>query len=96
MGIIGTILAVAGGIAIIGSAGAVIYKVVRPAFSVVKRVGVLETKADKDYATLQRQADFDAALCEALVALLEHAKDGNHTGQMETALATLHKFLIRR
>ena len=47
-----TILAICGGISIIGGAGAVIVKVIKPAFHLTARVQKLEEHSDKDYKRL--------------------------------------------
>ena len=47
-----TILAICGGISIIGGAGAVIVKVIKPAFRLTARVQKLEEHSDKDYKRL--------------------------------------------
>lgn len=90
------ILAIAGAIGIIGGAGTVIYKILLPAYRVVRRVKVLEQKAEKDYKAIQRQDEFDKALCRGMVALLNHEIDGNHVDNLKKARNELNGFLIGR
>jgi prepilin signal peptidase PulO-like enzyme (type II secretory pathway) len=96
MEFIQTILAVCGGVSIVGGAGAVVYKVIRPAVSVVKRVEVLEAKSVKDYAALTDLAEADRAICAALLAMLDHAIYGNHVEKLEAAKERIRKYLIEK
>jgi hypothetical protein len=90
------ILSLCGAVALIGSAGAVIIKVFRPAFALSKRVEVLEGHAERDYRRMDKMEQAQNAICKALLALLWHAEDGNHTGAMKAAREELQNYLIER
>ena len=92
--IIQTILAICGGISIVGGAGAVVYKIIRPAAAVTKRVSTLETKADNDYHALLELAEADRAICRALLALLDHAVTGNGIDNLKRCRSDLQQYLI--
>jgi hypothetical protein len=96
MEFIQTILAICGGVSIVGGAGAVIYKVIRPAVSVVKRVEALEAKSVKDYTALIDLAEADRAICNALLAMLDHAIYGNHVEKLEAAKEKIKDYLIEK
>ncbi|WP_246019615.1 CTP synthase [Bacilliculturomica massiliensis] len=89
-----TILAICGGISIVGGAGAVIYKVIRPAADVNKRVRILEQKADNDYRHLNELGEADRAICRALLALLDHAVTGNGIDNLKRCRTDLQQYLI--
>ena len=91
-----TLLAICGGVSIVGGAGAVIYKVIRPAAAVVKRVDVLEGKSLKDYEALKDLASADGAICTALLALLDHAIFGDHVEKLEEAKASMVEYLTEK
>lgn len=46
------VLSICGAVSIVGGAGAVIIKVIKPAFRLTKRVEKLEEHSDKDYKRL--------------------------------------------
>ena len=60
-----TILAICGGISIIGGAGAVIVKVIKPAFHLTARVQKLEEHSDKDYKRLVALENMETAIQES-------------------------------
>jgi hypothetical protein len=96
MEVLEAILAVAGGIAVIGGAGAVIAKWLRPAFTVKKDLETVKEQLARDHKRLQAAAEYDKAVAHALIALLENAETGNSTGRLRDAKAELQKFLIDR
>jgi hypothetical protein len=91
-----TLLAICGGVSIVGGAGAVMYKIIRPAVSVVKRVEALEEKSVKDYAALTGLAKADKAICLALLAMLDHAIYGNHIDALEKAKKDINNYLVEK
>lgn len=77
MEIINSVLAICGGISIIGGAVAVVWKWVRPAMQLKDRVDKLETKADNDFAAINDIKTMNAATCQALIAIIDHELTGN-------------------
>lgn len=90
---INTILAVCGGISIIGGACAVIWKWVKPAVNFKDRIERLEEKSDNDYEAIQRIEDMQAAMCQALIAIMDHDITGNHVEGLKKTKADLIKKL---
>ena len=77
-----TILAICGGISIIGGAGAVIVKVIKPAFHLTARVQKLEEHSDKDYKRLVALENMQQQ-SKSLAALLNHQITGNGVEAMK-------------
>ena len=66
------ILSICGAISIVGGAGAIVVKVIRPAFLLTKRVSQLEVYNDKDYKKLQSLEDMQKQQSKCLAAMLNH------------------------
>lgn len=77
MEVIQTILSVCGAVSIIGGAGAVILKVIRPAFRLNNRVEKLEEHGEKDYKRLISLEDMQKQQSKCLAAMLNHQITGN-------------------
>ena len=90
------ILAAVGGLSTIGAAGAVIYKIIRPAMQLVRRVNVLEINSRKDYERFHALDQCHAEACKVLFVLFENAATTDHTGKVDTAKEEFQKFLIER
>jgi hypothetical protein len=90
------LLAVAGGIAIIGSAGAIVWKAILPVFQVKGDIAELKRRSDADFRRLERIDEYNRAVAHALIALLNHAETGNSTGTIKAAREELQTFLIDR
>ena len=78
-----TILAICGGISIIGGTGAVIVKVIKPAFHLTARVQKLEEHSDKDYKRLVALENMQKQQSKSLAALLNHQITGNGVEAMK-------------
>jgi hypothetical protein len=78
-----TILSICGGISIIGGAGAVIVKVIKPAFRLTARVQKLEEHSDKDYKRLVALETMQKQQSKSLAALLNHQITGNGVEAMK-------------
>jgi hypothetical protein len=78
-----TILSICGGISIIGGAGAVIVKVIKPAFRLTARVQKLEEHSDKDYKRLVALETMQKQQSKSLAALLNHQITGNGIDTMK-------------
>ena len=90
------VLEIAGALGIIGGAAVMVFKVIMPVYRIVKRVEILEDKSQKDYEALQKQAEFDKAICKGMVAMLNHEIDGNHVDKLKSARDELNNYLIGR
>ncbi len=89
------ILAICGGISIVGGAGAWIYKVIRPFFLLNKRVEVLEEKADKDYRLLQKMSEGNRTQNRLLLSIINHMIDGNNIERMKETRDELTDLLTK-
>ncbi len=72
-----TVLSICGAVSILGGAGAVIVKVIRPAFKISKRVEMLEEYNQKDYKRLQSLEEMQKQQSKCLAAMLNHQITGN-------------------
>lgn len=77
------VLAACGAISIIGGAGAIIWKVIRPAFALTKRVEVIERHQNNDLKRLSSIEGMQRSQSKALAALLNHQIDGNGIDKMK-------------
>ena len=77
------ILSICGAISIVGGAGAIVVKVIRPAFLLNKRVSQLEVYNDKDYKKLQSLEDMQKQQSKCLAAMLNHQITGEEIMSME-------------
>lgn len=76
-------LAVCGAISIVGGAGAVIVKVIKPAFKITKRMSKLEEHSEMDYKRLLALEDMQKQQSKSLAALLNHQITGNGIESMK-------------
>lgn len=72
-----TLLSICGAISIVGGAGAIIIKVIAPAFKLSKRVEQLEAYNEKDYKRLQSLEEMQKQQSKCLAAMLNHTITGN-------------------
>ena len=89
-----TLLAVAGGIVLIGNAAALIYKWLRPAYQLTQRVKTLEEHDRKDYETIEALRELSKAQCSALLSIINHMIDGNNKEDMKKTREQIAKILI--
>ena len=87
MDTIQTILAVCGGISVVGGAAAVIKKWIAPAVKLNDRVKVLE-EHDKN--------DFDGLIMEALINMLNSQISGNNIEQLKKTRDKLISYLSKQ
>lgn len=95
------IAAIAGGIVLIGNAGAVLYKWIRPALQVKKDVEELDRRTKQDYealqkiqATLERIESKQRALIVSEVAIINHMIDGNNVDKMQETRDRIQAMLV--
>lgn len=94
MELIQQILSICGAVSIVGGAGAVIVKVIRPAFKISKRVAQLETYNEKDYKRLQALEEMQKAQTKCLAAMLNHQITGNGIEKMKEIRDELMESII--
>ncbi|MDY5619006.1 MAG: CTP synthase [Lachnospiraceae bacterium] len=78
-----TFLSICGAISIIGGAGAVILKLIRPAFKINKRVEQLEEYNEMDYKRLKALEEMQKQQSKCLAAMLNHQITGNGIDNMK-------------
>jgi hypothetical protein len=61
-----------------------------------ERVSKVEAHQDNDVRTLKDHGEANKAICNALLALLDHELSGNHTAELEAAKTSLTTYLINR
>ncbi len=96
MEIVQTILSICGGISIIGGAAAIIWKWISPAVKMNKRVEVLEEHDKRDYEELQKIAERDALILEALITMLDSQITGNNIDGLKKTRAKLTEYLVQQ
>ena len=90
---INTILAICGGISIVGGAIAIVWKIVNPAVKLGKRVEVLEEKADKDYTAIEDIKSAQSLLCQGMLAMMDSQLSGNNVESLKKTKEGLIKYL---
>ena len=90
------ILSICGAISIVGGAGAIVVKVIRPAFLLNKRVSQLEVYNDKDYKKLQSLEDMQKQQSKCLAAMLNHQITGNGIDEMKKIRVELLENIIEK
>lgn len=90
------ILAVCGGISIIGGAGAVIYKIIYPALQFRQRVEQLEEHSENDYQRLKGLEEMQKQQSKCLAAMLNHQITGNGIENMKKIRDELLESIIEK
>ena len=83
MEFISTILSICGAVSIVGGAGAIVVKVIKPAFLLTKRVSQLEVYNEKDYKRLQSLEEMQKQQSKCLAAMLNNEITGNGIESMK-------------
>lgn len=97
-----TISAVLGGIVLVGNAGAVLYKIIRPAFENQKqteqnKIDIIKLKENQhhDLEAIKKQQEMDKMMIRSMVAILNHMIDGNHVEQMKETRDAIQDLMMR-
>lgn len=90
------ILAICGAISIVGGAGAVITKIINPAFRLSKRVETLEQNVSKDYKRIMAIEEMQKQQSKSLAALLNHQITGNGIESMKKIRDELLESIIEK
>lgn len=77
------VMALCGIISTIGGAGAIVFKVIRPAFKFQKRVEKLEIYAEKDNKHIAELNEMQKQQSKCLAAILNHFISGNGVENMK-------------
>jgi len=96
MEILQTILSICGGISIIGGAAAIIWKWISPAVKLNERVELLEQHDKRDYEELQKIAERDALILEALITMLDSQITGNNIEGLKKTRTKLTEYLVQQ
>lgn len=88
------ILSICGTVSIVGGAGAVIVKIIKPAFQLTKRVNQLEIYNEKDYKRLQSLEEMQKQQSKCLAAMLNHQITGNGIEYMKAIRDELLESII--
>lgn len=90
-----TILAICGGISVIGGAAAVIHKWIAPAMKLNDRVKKLEEHSKNDYEALSEIKERDSLIMETLVTMLNSQISGNNVEQLKKTRDKLISYLAQ-
>ena len=90
------VLSLCGAVSIVGGAGAVIMKVIRPAFKLSHRVEILEDYNEKDYKRLQALEEMQKQQSKCLAAMLNHQITGNGIETMKKIRDELLESIIEK
>ena len=95
MDIIKTILAICGGITVIGGAITVVKKWIAPAVKLNNRVEVLERHDKRDFEAMQEIKERDSLIMETLVTMLNSQISGNNVEQLKKTRDKLISYLAQ-
>ena len=97
-----TIAGILGGIVLIGNAGNMISKWIKPAFvmrgSVEEHedeIKTLKKHEENDFETLNHITEVNKAMCESMLCMMNHMIDGNHVEQMKETRNKLQDLLTK-
>ena len=78
-----TLLSICGAVSIVGGAGAIIVKVIKPAIKLSERVEQLEQYNQADYQRLKALEEMQKQQSKSLAAMLNHQITGNGIENMK-------------
>lgn len=91
---ISTLLAFCGAVAIVGGAMTYLYKVIRPAISLVERVEKLEQINKENEDLMDTLISSNKYLLKSILAMMESAINGNNIENLKKTKAELQDFII--
>lgn len=95
MDTIQTILAICGGISVVGGAAAVIKKWIAPAIKLNDRVKVLEEHDKNDFEALNEIKERDSLIMETLITMINSQITGNNIEQLKKTRDKLISYLAQ-
>lgn len=96
MDTIQTILAICGGISVVGGAVTVVKKWIAPAVKLNNRVKVLEEHDKNDFQAIQDIKERDGLIMEALINMLNSQISGNNVDQLKKTRDKLISYLSKQ
>lgn len=96
MDTIQTILAICGGISVVGGAVTVVKKWIAPAVKLNNRVKVLEEHDKNDFQAIQDIKERDGLIMEALINMLNSQIFGNNVDQLKKTRDKLISYLSKQ
>lgn len=90
------VLAICGGVSIIGGAVTAIHKWISPAIRLNERVEVLEKHDKRDYQAIQEIAERDSLILETLLTMLDSQITGNNIEQLKKTRGKLISYLAQK
>lgn len=91
-----TVLAIAGGIILLGNLGKMIVSWMNPFKKLAARVKGCEEKLANDHIRINREQEDTKMILQCLFVTLQHLRTGNETGLMDRSLQTLQEHLANR
>ena len=91
-----TILAVCGGVSVVGGAAAVIHKWISPAIKLSDRVAVLERHDKRDFDAIQEIKERDSLIMETLVTILNSQISGHNEDELKKTRDKLISYLTKQ
>lgn len=88
-----TLLALGGGIVLLGNVGSVLHKAFHPAAQVKRDVEELKEHDRKDYEAIRRLTEMNRAQCGLLLSMINHMIDGNGIEKMKETRDDIQKML---
>ena len=89
-----TILGICGGIVLVGNAGGLIFKWIRPTLNLTKRVSVLEEHDCRDFEKIESLTKLNETQCMALLCLINHMIDDNGVEEMKKTRELITQTLL--
>ena len=96
------IAGILGAIVLVGNAGAVIHKWIKPALGVKNDVKTLKEEVAEireheknDYEAIKKQTEMNKLQCQAMVCLLNHMIDGNGVAKMKETRDNMLEMLVK-
>lgn len=93
-------LAICGAIITVGGAGTIIVKIWekkrKPSKDAAEMIKKHTEQLDNDNRRLKELEEGNKVMMQAMLALMSHALDGNHTDELRKAHDTLKEYLIKR
>ena len=90
------VISICGIIGGLGTAGAVIWKVIRPALHLVGRVDKMERKLQSDYNAIQTITTLNHSQNLALIAMINHMIDGNSIEALKRTRDQMQRDLLKQ
>ncbi len=102
MDFVTTLLAICGGVSVIGGAWAVVAKFLSPAVKLhvtvqnqQKQIAEIIEKLDNDFRLLKECKEVDRLICRSLLDITNHMIYGNHTSDMKKTQKALLDYLSK-